>query len=182
MNRHPVGFAYPHELEPGDLIEWRHQAARVVEVRLVPEADWTDEDRSRLNRFGPRPFYLALRIVGEQRDRHYRYSAGLSRLLRVLPEHYSVCSVDGELMPCAHTRQERIIVEAMERLERTCAHCQRVIEPGHMTIRVRTTGANGLPIAEVSYHGAKRWRHCRAAGIAALQEQEPESAQLRWLA
>jgi hypothetical protein len=182
VKRHPVGFAYPHELEPGDLIEWHHQAAAVVEVRPVPEADWNEEDRSRLDRYGPRPFYLALRVIGEQRDRHYRYGPGLSRLLRVLPEHYAVCVVDGELMPCAHTRQERVIAKAMEQLERMCAHCQRVIEPGHTTIRVRTFGEDGRPIAEVPYHGAKRWRRCRAAGIAALREQEPESAQLQWLA
>src|ERR1700761_857736 len=110
------------DLSRGDLIVIKREMVRVLEVRLVPVADWDEHDEAgyaRYSRKHPvqetresfylRPVYLTIEPAkgGKQRHRKARpYLTWIHDGVWVVPEHYPVCSSCGELYPCRHLEIE----------------------------------------------------------------------------
>lgn len=130
----------------GDLLAWRHEVWRVREITLVPEVDWSERDRTYMDRIKPEvrdqyaPKHVVIRPVriggSDVRDRdhdvHLRAQVGTFRAWDVYPnEHYPVCVACHEPMPCREEMARREGESAMRKMNRytTPGVCPACNEP-----------------------------------------------------
>lgn len=146
MLRYTGAVAQWQTPESGAIIVINHEVLRVIEVNLVPEEDWTAEERQKVAVYKPEvqvkvsPAHLIARPIGitsddvraRDFDRHYRVKAGAGYSWNVYPnEHYPVCSRCHEPMPCREEngrRQAEAAIEKMSRYENP-AVCPVCLEP-----------------------------------------------------
>lgn len=141
---------YTHSVQRptvGDLMPYDHKAWRVIEVRDIPEGDWTDEERTQLTSRTPeyqvknRPFVVTvrpIRITGnDPRARDHDRMLGYPRnsyghiwdVYR--DEHYPICNLCGEPTPCREQLAIRETQTAMVRMgnyedPQRCPACKEV--------------------------------------------------------
>lgn len=120
---------------PEDL--WPERWESVWQARL---AAWEKDDAERLagatDAFGVpyapkprpvraewpgRPAVLVLQAVDQPRARRRHLFTAVNYEWQILPEHYSVCRVCGELPPCRHAETEATVDKAMAETERLMA-------------------------------------------------------------
>lgn len=131
--------------EVGSLIALEHAVWRVIEIRYVPEVDWTDLDRRRAADRNAKPLVVALRpasLVGDDpklrsRDVHLRGSTR-SRWDVYPGEHYPVCGKCAEPLPCREQMADRMVDAATARMDQysTSGVCPACSEP--ITSRQKT--------------------------------------------
>lgn len=151
-------------LTPGDLVALRRKPFEVVRwweraVDLWPEEytkKWDElreynEGRSRgltelpsslAHEWEGRPVTIALKPVGaSEKTKPSHYTAPASYYWYVLPDHFSLCRLCGELPPCRHVLNERIAEDAAERMEEImammpgCCHgCREPISSRQKTV------------------------------------------------
>lgn len=108
--------------DAGTLIAYDRAPHRVIEARDVPAIDWPDEYRDAWVTSGMpdpwwrAPYYLILQPHPHGKRRHLLVPG--ERRLALLPEHYAVCAVCGELSPCREITSQRSAEQVMERVEK----------------------------------------------------------------
>lgn len=142
----PLGTKDAQLPRVGDLIAWRHEVWRVLEITLAAEVDWSDDERMFMSRITPEvrdqyaPKHVIVRparITGtDVRDRDWdvslRARPGTFRAWRVYPdEHYPVCAQCHEPMPCREEMGRREGEKAMRQVNRysTPGVCPACNEP-----------------------------------------------------
>jgi hypothetical protein len=135
---YPLGTRNETRPSVGQIIAWRHAAWRVIESGPVPEVDWSDNDRKRLTHLRPEfvsrniPWTIIVRPVritaDDPRSRDHDVHLGLPARsftgIDAYPnEHYPVCSICGEPLPC---REEM----AREEAEKETRRADRYSMPG----------------------------------------------------
>lgn len=145
----PLGASYQWELpDPGVLLALEHAVWRLVEVREVPQVDWTPQQWEKWVAVERIPYVLVVRPVDApdaNQDRHMSLRVWktpnnkltIEPKLYVYPsEHYPVCVVCGEPMPCQEESQrvatEHAVGRAVERVRRfetpgVCPHCEKPV-------------------------------------------------------
>lgn len=112
---------YTEHLAAGDIIVLKREPYRVHEVTPRPHINWPEEYLAAWERAGrpdpeswwPRPFAIALGKVDDPESKnHWHFQAGGSHYWTVLPEHYAVCRLCGELLPCRHEHTEAVMEHA----------------------------------------------------------------------
>lgn len=173
MYEHYTGASHRFDPPPpGTLIVLRHQVFRVIEVNPVPEVDWTDDERKHIairkaasqDQFHPvhvvvRPAHIADDNRGQ--DKHFRYQRLRHKAFNVYPdEHYPMCAVCHEPMPCRDTLQAREARKAIDEMSRyedpnRCPECGEVFTRRQKT---RTFDENiKIPAGPpVTYHLRRR--------------------------
>lgn len=68
-----------------------------------------------------RPAVIVLQPVDQPKSRPRHVMTAVNYQWQILPEHYSVCRVCGELPPCRHAETEATVEEAMADTERLMA-------------------------------------------------------------
>lgn len=154
----------------GTLFAHQHRVWRVVQVRAVPEVDWTDEQRRHAAAFAhpqaavPGPVDIVAQPVQQDEEAdewRFRYLSSQHGTLAAFDdEHYPVCATCGEPMPCRDTLAARAARHALEVMERytdpaRCPRCGEVFGPRQHT---RTFDTNlylpgGPP---VTFHTGRR--------------------------
>jgi hypothetical protein len=154
---------YSRRPEVGMRLGWRYAAWRVVEVRPVPDADLSDEDRQRMLMWKPeyrergRPYGLVLahergpllveakyvqRLHDGTRTTHVQVRDPGNAGWRTLPERYEVCSCHGDPWPCQDHERDRASEAQAARMERqlatampgVCAACLEPISARQKTV------------------------------------------------
>lgn len=135
-----------HRPEPGQIIGFDHAVWRVIDVQDVPEVDWTDEQRAMVARYKPElrhryvPHVAVVRPVhittddprAADHDLHLE-STDPSRVtwFAYRSEHYPVCGICAEPLPCRDQEAARVGEQEMLRLARyeTPGVCPACLEP-----------------------------------------------------
>ncbi|MFF9632956.1 hypothetical protein [Streptomyces fradiae] len=156
---------YSTRIRPGSLIAWSDRRAyEVVEVRERPVDLWPEHFRNEWDRYTAwwveqvvagrdmgdqpekhtwkhRPLVLVIRPADQPTAKAVHYAVRASRTFYVLPEHYSVCRLCGEIPPCTHATTEAAIDHEMANTERLMSippgHCLDCGEP--ITFRMQAT-------------------------------------------
>lgn len=145
---------YPHHTnsqykppEPGQLIAYAHVVWRVIEVRRVPEDQWTDEQLHAYNlRSSPEMAWLAVPVVvvvrpavitsddpsARKHDKHLRPRRAVVEWWVYRDEHYPICGKCGEPTPCREVLNQRTAEQAMANMTRyeqpgVCPACEQPI-------------------------------------------------------
>lgn len=158
----PVGSRPQWHTRPpvGLIIALDRQPWRVVETREINPANWTEAERSAYVAQYPandtaavppqewplRPWVLVLDPLPTGKRHHARCPAGRAkRRFDVLDEHYPVCNVCRELVPCRHMTTEQEVEAGQAKLDRltslTTESCWGCSEP--ITRRQRSIGFEG---------------------------------------
>jgi hypothetical protein len=173
----PLGTEGAELPEPGQIIAWRHEAWRVLEVNRAPEADWPDGVRQRMEATRPEfrdgliPRHVIIRPASFVPDadpvRSRNATISLSSKSRsrwawdVYPsEHYPVCARCGEPAPC----REEMAREIGEKSEKdaaryeiggVCPSCQEIPTARHkvITFEVNLRVPLGPP---VTFHAGRQ--------------------------
>lgn len=161
----------------GEVIGWDGSAYRVLRVDEVIPGDWSERSRQQwLDSRMPDPWTSApFRVIVADHPKPGREKMMLVEpwhfpVWHVLPEHYAVCAVCGDLAPCRGHRETEVAKAASERVEKDMAvlpgFCPACNEP--ITSRQAThifPGPNLLnPLAEdiVRYHARQK---CRGGAV-----------------
>ena len=172
--RQPVATS---QIEPGSLIAWPvrrvgyhqiHEPKLVVEVRPVPEADWTSDDRAAATK----PLYLTVADPDGRNELHY-WVGGESHF-SVLGEHYDVCARCGQLSPCLDRIIESETLFQRHALENQCCVCRRHLGWRRGEVTVQTP--DGPTVQR--YHTVKG-SPCRRAYTLAVARDSEALARLR---
>lgn len=138
------------------------EAKLTVEIRPVPEADWTDADRaSKL-----KPSYLTVADPDGRNELHYWVRGG--HVFSLLPEHYSVCARCGQLSPCAEQVIESELLLHRHALENKCCVCHQRLGARRGELLAQTPGG---PVVQ-RYHTTKGTKCRRAYTLAAARDPE----------
>ncbi len=135
--------------EPGDLVAHGHAVWTCVEVRPIPEVDWNDDERARVQGIKPEhqwkywPQVVSLRPVAGGKVVHlgYRGRHIPTKPWHVYPdEHYPVCGKCGEPTPCLEREATHNASREAERMARyevedVCPACQGVITNRQRSVR-----------------------------------------------
>lgn len=143
---HASGTHSTREPQAGMLWPYEHVVYRIIDVEPVPETDWTDEERRRVNGYLPqyRAEYAPKRIIvrpvhintGDVRDRdhdrHLRIGARSMGLDVYDDEHYPICAQCHEPLPCRDQMAQRVSTEAMAHMSRyemagVCPACEEPV-------------------------------------------------------
>lgn len=124
----------------GELMPWQHAVWRVVDVRRVPEDQWTDEQRRYFERRGAAPVMVVVRPVAitsddptaRAHDLHLSTRHSWPEWWVYRDEHYPMCGTCGEPTPCRESLGMRIAEQAMAQLARfeqpgVCPNCAEPI-------------------------------------------------------
>lgn len=146
---------YTDKLNPGDIIIARRRPYRVREITPRPHINWNERYLAAWERSGRpdpdtwrhRPFALVLTAEDKPDSRQqFHCEAAGSQYWTVLPEHYVICRLCGELPPCRHEHTEAVMDralaemdEAMRLLPGSCHECGALIRPRQHTIRFEGT-------------------------------------------
>lgn len=144
-------FERTTELAPGDIVIIKRKPWRLREITPRPHINWPPEyleawekDRSPdPATWWHRPFALVVDEEGKPATKHgWHCEAAGSRLWTVLPEHYAICRLCGDLPPCMHAHTEAIVEyataqmdEAMKILPGHCHACYEYVRPRQGSIR-----------------------------------------------
>lgn len=159
------------QLKPGTPISWRIRhigyseicvPKLAVEVRLVPEADWTDEERIARRK----PSYLTITDLDGKHEAHYRVPGGYA--FGMLGEHYSVCARCGQLAPCEEQVLDSEMLLQRHTMENQCCVCQKRLGSRRGEVVVQTP--DGPTVQR--YHTTKRSRCRRAYTLAIARDPE----------
>jgi len=142
---------YTDKLQPGDIIVAKRRPYRVREITPRPHINWNEEYLTAWERSGRpdpdtwqhRPFALVLTDEDNPGSKQeFHCEAAGSRYWTVLPEHYVICRLCGELPPCTHVHTEEIVEQASARMDEAmrilpgaCHACKELIRPRQGTIR-----------------------------------------------
>lgn len=171
-------FTYLHELRPGQLVAVPRDHRRpfegddawiVVSIRARDEVDWDEgvADWFHASWGTPQPpMVLELApLDGGRQHRHLAYQASQSgHRVKVLDEHYPKCSGCGDMWPCRHVSNERVVEESRLAMDNACAHCGNSVN-GAREGQVRTETPSGVVTAK--YH-TRKGSPCRRAYLAAV--------------
>jgi hypothetical protein len=153
--RERVRWRFLHNLTAGQLIIWERRPYRVIEVRERDHIDWPDDYRTAWIEAGmpdpakweERPMSLVLQDEEKPKAKPLHLITSMAGGWQILPEHYALCRLCGELPPCRHVHNEAIAERAGKRFEEEMAilpgMCHACREP--ITQRqksVRFTGPN----------------------------------------
>ncbi len=143
------------DLQAGTIIVAERKPWRLVDIRPRPHINWNPDYLAVWEKHGSpdpekwpyRPFALILvPELGDNKREHHCEAGGTIRWT-VLPEHFSVCRLCGELPPCRHEYNEAVMEHATEKMTEAMAilpgFCHACREP--VTRRqgsVRFEGAN----------------------------------------
>ncbi len=147
--------AYTTELAIGDIIVGTRKPYRLLGIWPRPHVNWNDRYLTAWETSGRpdpetwrhRPF--ALRIISEFGTEPQDYDCEVTASARwtVLPEHFAICRLCGELPPCTETHNNHIVereaarfADAMQILPGACHHCKELITRRQGSIRFE--GAN----------------------------------------
>lgn len=139
------------KLVAGVIIVVKREPYRIHEITPRPHINWPEEYLDAWERAGRpdpedwwhRPFVLILgkEDAPESKQRWHVVAVG-SRFWTVLPEHYAVCRLCGELPPCRHEHTETVMehataqmAEAMAILPGFCHHCKEPITRRQGSVR-----------------------------------------------
>lgn len=123
--QHNTGHAPTYRLTPGNLVIYERAPYRVVEVRERDHTDWPQNylDRWR-ERHCPdpatwdyRPMVVVARHEPEPASEPLHLLAPGSHYWTLLPEHYAVCRLCGELPPCREIHTEAVMAVAAAKME-----------------------------------------------------------------
>lgn len=158
-------------LAAGVLIAWpiRHigysaicEVKLTVEIRSVPEADWTDDDRVA----SLKPSYLTITDPDGRNKAHYWVPGG--HVFSLLPEHYSVCARCGQLTPCAEQVIEAELFFSRHAMENKCCVCHKRLGLRRGELLAQTPDG---PVVQ-RYHTTKGTKCRRAFTLAAARDPE----------
>lgn len=143
------------DLQVGMIIVASRCPWRIVDIQPRAHVDWDDKYVTAWKKHGRpdpekwpyRPFALILvPELGTSRRRIHRIISGAVRW-QVLPEHFNVCRLCGELPPCRHEYNEAVMehvsekmAEAMAILPGFCHACRKPITRRQASVRFE--GAN----------------------------------------
>lgn len=152
-----MDFKSFHKLEPGDLVEYEHVMWTVIDIR-------TADDRS-----------TVVQLDHDGRRVHLGLGFGKTHCVRVHGPHYAICAACGDLYPCRHIENERLIERNVNLLRYICIVCQKDSR-GKRSASIQTDTPDGRVITY--YHTGKGTR-CRKAYILAIQDNHDALARLR---
>lgn len=128
--------------EVGWLIGWEHQVWRIMRVIRWPKDKWTDDDRARVAARGEKaaPVNVVLRphraeladpVAERREDKHVSARPFLTRWWVYRDEHYPVCRLCDEPLPCREVWAGAIASRHMQQLARyeTSGVCPACLEP-----------------------------------------------------
>lgn len=167
-----------HRIEPGSIVLWDRKPYRLIEVRERAHADWPEEYRQKwVEHRMPdpatwhyRPVVVVLRDVDDERAKPLHLVGPAGHYWHVLPEHYSVCRLCGEIPPCTHVHTEAVVGRATERMAEEmailpgCCHACR--EP--ITARQKSVTFPGPNLVRPDLGDDSARFHSRAACFDAL--------------
>lgn len=135
--------AYTDKLNPGDIVVIDRQPYRLDEIAPRPHVNWNERYLTAWEHSGrpdsatwwKRPFALVLTRIPPSADAKppaaQHMEAPGHHYWTVLPEHFAVCRLCGELTPCTDVHNERIMTrvsaefaDAMRILPGFCHHCK----------------------------------------------------------
>jgi len=142
---------YTDKLQPGDIIVAKRRPYRIREIKPRPHVNWGEEYLAAWEKSGQpdpetwwhRPFVLVLTEEDKPNSkREFHCEAAGSQYWTVLPEHYAVCRLCGELPPCRDVHTDAVVEhatakmnEAMQILPGACHACREQIRPRQGSIR-----------------------------------------------
>lgn len=162
----PVGSRaeWHHRPPAGTIIVLQRQPWRVVETREINPANWTEDEQATYVSQHPadatnpvppedwprRPWVMVLDLLPTGKRHHARCPGGkVKRRFDVLDEHYPVCNLCQELVPCRHMTTEREVEAGQAKLDRltslTVDLCWGCSEP--ITRRQKSIGFEGDNLA-----------------------------------
>lgn len=120
-----TGYRTSNSLAPGQIVIWERSAYRVIETKERGQVDWPDTFRDRWVEYGMpdpvtwsgRPFVVALRVEREPDAKPLHLLGPADHLWLTLPEHFSICRICGEIPPCGHVHNERVMAVASKRMD-----------------------------------------------------------------
>lgn len=138
------------DLQAGTIIVAERKPWRLADIRPRPHINWNPDYLAVWEKHGRpdpekwpyRPFMLILvpELGNDRRERHCEVGGAVR--WAVLPEHFSVCRLCGELPPCRHEYNEAIMEHATEKMDEAmqilpgaCHACKELIRPRQGTIR-----------------------------------------------
>lgn len=177
MNHYSL--TYLHELRPGQLVAIPRNHRRpfegddawiVVSVKVRDEVDWDEgvaEWFVTLHGTPQPPTVLELApLDGGRQHLHLAYRAAQSgHRVKVLEEHYPKCSSCGDMWPCRHVSNERVVQESRWAMDAACAHCGKSVS-GSREGQIRTETPDG--VVTTKYH-TRKGSPCRRAYLAAVE-------------
>jgi len=165
------------DLQPGTAISWcirRISYAEicvpklVVEVRPVPEVDWTNDERS-----APlKPSYLTITDLNGRGEAHYHVTG--KHRFGLLGEHYNVCAKCGQLTPCEEQVLDSETLMHRLAMDEQCCVCQKRLGWRRAEVTVQTPDGPAVQ----RYHTVKGTR-CRRAYTLAIARDPEALARLR---
>ncbi|MFN2591662.1 MAG: hypothetical protein ABR532_02370 [Candidatus Dormibacteria bacterium] len=126
----------------GALVAHSHAVYRVLEIHDVPEDRWDDRDREKYLRWGDNALPRYVEVVQvrprpvDEKDSKFTLTIGGryygASLYVYRSEHYPVCSICDEPMPCRELHGDRILAESGRRDERyaipgRCPSCLEIV-------------------------------------------------------
>lgn len=174
------------DLPPGALVAWNaeqigpftiQKPMRVIDVRVVPEIDRTEEDQppaTSLPTFRKLPYYLQIEDLATGERHHYRIRGGYQRGFEVLPEHYAVCTSCGGLWPCRENIIGIHVRAEAQRLGRACVVCGK--DDGWRIAEVRVDTPDRVAVQR--FH-TRKGTPCRTAYLKAIDGDEAALTRLK---
>jgi hypothetical protein len=159
------------KLAAGTLIAWpiRHigysticEAKLAVEIRPVPEADWTNDDRVARQK----PSYITITDPDGRNEAHFWVAGG--HVFSLLPEHYGVCAHCGQLWPCVEQVIESELLLQRHAMENKCCVCNKRLGNRRGELLAQTPDG---PVVQ-RYHTVKGSKCRRAFTLAAARDPE----------
>lgn len=129
---------YTDKLVAGDIVVHDRQPYRIVEIASRPHINWNakylamweESDRPDPETWWRRPFVIVWKPEalqpGDGPGKTQHVEAPGNAYWTVIPEHFAVCRLCGELPPCTDVHNERI----MERASKRFAEDMKIL-PGH---------------------------------------------------
>jgi hypothetical protein len=142
---------YAPYLTPGLLVAHEHAIWRIVEVRRLPDNEWTEQEREAVENISDvfTPHTVVLRPASitlddprsRDLDKHYRSRGAMWHVYR--DEHYPICGTCHEPLPCREKKAAQIAAAAGRELERyttpgVCPACQEPITARQKTLTFET--------------------------------------------
>lgn len=128
----------------GEVIGYRYSAWRVTDVRPTSDVDLTEDEQTRMQRGGPRPYDLEMiHLAGPKLDGQDRIVVtGEGRLWPWLGERFQTCSCHGHPWPCQEYDRDVLAITLGKKARRelagaapgVCAACREPIRSSQQRI------------------------------------------------
>lgn len=176
------------ELTTGQIVIADRRPFRIDHVRELPSSEWPrrfieawrERGMPDTSTWWDRPFHVTGIWEDPDEDtRSHMTTAPAGYSWDVLPEHYAVCRLCGELPPCSHVHNERIMERAAERMAEDMAilpnACHGCREP--ITSRQKSFTFPGPNLIRPDFGDNTAIFHTRGACLGALRSYDK-----RWAA